>query len=737
MHGRDARDTTNVPARSMKEVRTLCPYCGVGCGMLAGGDGTRIKRIRGDPHHPANFGKLCPKGATLAQTVDVPNRLRYAMLRERRGEPLLAVSPGRAVAAAADRLNDILQKHGPQAIGFYLSGQLTTEAQYLFNKFAKAYLRTNHVDSNSRLCMSNAASGMTLSLGSDGPPTCYADIELADAFFFIGSNAAACHPITFERVQRRIERGRAECIVVDPRRTATAQAASLHLPIRPGTDLALLNGLLYLLHHWRKLDQAFIAANTEGWAELEAMLPEYPPDRVARICGIPAYHLVHAARIISESRRLITFWTMGINQSVTGTYSTNAIINLHLATGQIGRPGCGPFSLTGQPNAMGGRDVGYMSHLLPGQRQIANPEHRHQMEQLWGLRPQTIHPHAGYDAVRMFDALEPGELKALWIVGTNPAASMPNLGHVRAALRKAELVIVQDAYYPTETTGFADILFPAAVNLEQAGTFCNSERRVSLMEEAVKPPGEARPDWWWCKQVANVMGFQTGLGFKSAEEIFDEFARVTAGRPNDQSALSHAFLRQRGPQQWPFPALGQPSARRYEDGHFPTPSGRARFFARPFSGPQEIPDEQFPLLLTTGRVANQWHTRNKTGLISILNKLDPAPFVQIHPDDAAALGLREGQEVEVQSRRGSAHGPMRIDPAAPIGTVFMPMHWNDLWSQAASPNEATSDATDPISRQPALKYCAVVVRACCNARKLETELQPAPIADRQKPAPLA
>jgi sulfite reductase (NADPH) flavoprotein alpha-component len=695
----------------MKEVKTLCPYCGVGCGILATSDGARITKIRGDPAHPANFGKLCSKGGSVAATVDSSTRLRYAMTRENRESPLMAVSRGQAIQDVSQRLSAILQHHGPQAIAFYLSGQLTTESQYLFNKFAKGFLRTNHVDSNSRLCMSSAASGMTLSLGSDGPPTCYEDIESADTFFFIGSNAADCHPVTFARVQRRVEKGRAQCIVVDPRKTATAQASTLYLPIKPGTDLALLNGLLHLLHRWGRIDHAFISGSTEGWAELEAILPDYPPDKVAEICGLRAFDLVHAARVIAESRRLITFWTMGVNQSVTGTYTTNAIINLHLATGQIGKPGCGPFSLTGQPNAMGGRDVGYMSHLLPGQRQIANPEHRRQMEQSWGLRPGTIYPHAGFDAVEIFSALERGEIKAIWIVGSNPAASMPNLPRVRRALEAAELVIVQDAYYPTETTKYADVIFPAAVNLEQAGTFCNSERRVSLMEPVVPAPGDAMPDWWWCKQVAEAMNFPSGVWFKSAHEIFDEFARVTAGRPDDQSALSHEVLRKKGPQQWPYPALGQSAARRYEDGIFPTPTGRARFFARPHTPSAETPNQQFPLLLTTGRIATQWHTRTKTGLVPQLNKADPAPWLQMNPQDAAALGLANGQRVEIESRRGTARSILRIDPAAPVGTAFMPIHWNELWGEAASCNEVTIDATDPVSHQPALKYCAVVVRA--------------------------
>jgi sulfite reductase (NADPH) flavoprotein alpha-component len=694
----------------MAETKTLCPYCGVGCGILAKSDGERITKVRGDPAHPANFGRLCAKGATVAQTVSAHTRLSWAMMRESRSATRIAVPPTRAILHAARQLERIIQTHGPQAVAFYLSGQLTTESQYLFNKFAKGCLRTNHVDSNSRLCMSSAASGMTLSLGSDGPPTSYADIELADAFFFIGSNAADCHPVTFSRVQQRIRQARAECVVVDPRRTATAEAATLHLPIHPGTDLALLNGLMYLLHREGRLDANYIAANTEGWADVLAMLEDYPPDKVAKICGIRLFDLVHASRILGKARNLISFWTMGVNQSTAGTFTNNAIINLHLALGQIGRPGCGPFSLTGQPNAMGGRDVGYMSHLLPGQRQIANPEHRSQMEQLWGLPPGTIHPHAGYDAVALFDALDRGEIKAIWIVGTNPAASMPNLPRVKRALEQAELVIVQDAYLPTETAKFADVVFPAAVNFEQSGTFCNSERRVSLMEPVVPAPGDAQPDWWWARQVAVAMGFNRKTQFHSAAEIFDEFVRTTAGRPDDQSALTHELLRQRGPQQWPYPAQGKSSARRYEDGRFPTSTGRARFFARTYLPRDHAPDGRYPLLLTSGRVAGQWHTRTKTGLVASLNQLDPAPYVQMHPDDATALQLRHGQRVEISSRQGKAHSTLRINDAVPVGVVFMPMHWGDLWSESASPNEAITDATDPISRQPALKQCAVAVR---------------------------
>jgi anaerobic selenocysteine-containing dehydrogenase len=719
-----------------RDVKTLCPYCGVGCGLIASTDGRIVTKVRGDPRHPANHGKLCPKGSTVHQTVHVSTRLTTAMIRQRGGEvpfevgtpgaanrgsdgaspSLSAVAPHHAIRHVARELSRVVEAHGPESVGMYLSGQMTTESQYLASKFAKACLRTNHCDSNSRLCMSSAAAGMTLSLGSDAPPACYADIELADTFLFVGSNAAECHPVTFTRVRNRIDKHGARCVVVDPRKTATAQAAHVHLPIRPGSDLALLNGLLHLLASYDKLDPAFIASHTEGWAELERVLPEYPPERVARVCGLDVAQLVAAARMLAEAKSLLTFWTMGVNQSVLGTFTSNAIINLHLATGQIAKPGCGPFSLTGQPNAMGGRDVGYMSHQLPGQRLVADATHRAEMEAFWGLSAGHLRAHPGYDAVRMFDAAAAGEIKALWVIGTNPAASMPNLSAVRAGLERLELLIVQDAYHPTETSRYAHVLLPAAVNLEQAGTFTNSERCVTLMEQVVPPPGDARPDWWWVQQVANAMGFTRGMSFRGAADIFDEFARSTAGRPNDQSALHQKLLRDKGPQQWPYPALGQSQPRRYLDKTFPTPTGKARFLAREHVEMEDRPSRQFPLILTTGRVLNQWHTRTKTGLVPSLNKLDPAPYLQMHPDDAVAFELHEGQHVNVASRYGACNTFIRVDPEISPGVVFMPIHWNELWAHRASPNESTTPATDALSKQPALKAVAVTVTPAHSAK---------------------
>lgn len=697
-----------MPGLMRRDVKTVCPYCGVGCGMIATAVGDRIVRVRGDRDHPANFGRLCQKGATVAVTVHAPSRLHYPMLRSEDGE-LTIVSAETAIDQTARRLEKIIQCYGPGTVGFYLSGQLTTESQYLAAKFARACLRTNHVDSNSRLCMASAASGMSLSLGSDGPPTCYADIELADAFVFVGSNAAECHPVLFDRVRDRLRNRHTRCIVVDPRHTATAEVAHVHLAIRPGSDLVLMNGLLRMVRDAGKLDHAFIQSCTEGWDALNELLEQYGPKRVVDLCGISPDELNRAAQIIIENERMITFWTMGVNQTMQGTATSNAIINLHLATGRIGKPGCGPFSLTGQPNAMGGRDCGYMSHALPGQRLVADAAHRTQIEQLWGLPPGHLPSEPGYDAVRMFDALGSGELKAIWIIGTNPAASMPNLPRVRDALSKARLVIVQDAYHPTETTRFAHVILPAAVNFEQTGVFTNSERRVTLMEQVVAPPGQAKPDWWWIQAVARAMGFERRMSFTSAAEIFDEFARCTAGRPNDQSALHHELLRHKGPQPWPYPALGRPSQRRYVQGQFPTATGKARFWARPHEMLAEGTDGDFPLILTTGRLINHWHTRTKTGLVRQLNEQAGCASASMNPTDAQSLSLKDGQPVRVVSRRGQTRSILRCDTSIPPGIVFLPIHFNDLFAPGASPNEATTDSADPTSRQPALKYCAVRV----------------------------
>jgi len=604
-------------------------------------------------------------------------------------------------------------------VELYVSGQLSMEAQYLAGKLAKGFLRTNNIDSNSRLCMASAASGYKLSLGADGPPGSYQDIDRLDCALVIGANMAECHPILFLRLMDRKKRG-AKIIVVDPRRTATADKADLFLPIKPGTDLALLNGLLHLLEQAGHTDEQFVSQSTEGWAELKAMLPEYPPERVARLTGLREEDLRRAAQWIGEAPEFSTFWTMGLNQSTHGTWQTNAICNLHLAAGKICRPGSGPFSLTGQPNAMGGREVGYLSHTLPGQRSVSDAADRAAVEQIWGVPPGSIQPKPGPDAVEMFQKIEAGQVQVVWIIGTNPVASMPNRSRVIAALQRAEYVIVQDAFHPTETTRYADLLLPGALWAEAEGTMVNSERGVTLMPRAVAPPGDARADWQIIAQVAQHLGFGGHFNYASASEVFDEIRQTWNAKTGyDLRGMDYPKLRVAS-RQWPMPpdaergdAIRYVNPARTTAGAaritFPTPSGKARFFARPFLPPAEQPDAQFPFILTNGRVEHQWHTLTKTGKVARLNKLNPGAFLQIHPLDADQLGVLQGGLVRVASRRGFAIYPAQVTDRVRPGECFAPIHWNDQYGENLCVNATTTEARDEISLQPEFKFSAVAL----------------------------
>ena len=678
----------------------------------------RIAKVLGDREHPANAGRLCSKGISAAEPLYAADRAAFAQMRSRRASALEKVSLSAALAQVASRLRQIINEHGPDAVAFYVSGQLSMEGQYLASKLCKGFLGTNNIDSNSRLCMSSAASGYKLSLGADGPPGSYQDFDRLDCALVIGANMAECHPILFLRLLDRRKQG-ARLIVVDPRRTPTAEKADLFLQIRPGTDLALLNGLLHLLEQHGQIDPQFIARHTQGWEELQLLLKDYPPARVAELTGLSETDIRTAAKWIGESPEFTTFWTMGLNQSTHGTWQTNAICNLHLATGKICRPGSGPFSLTGQPNAMGGREVGYLSQSLPGQRAVSNAADRAEVEAIWGVRPGTIRPDPGLDAVALFHKMAAGEVKAVWIIGTNPVASMPNRQRVIAGLERAELVIVQDAYHPTETTAYADILLPGALWAEAEGTMVNSERSVTLMSPAVAPPGEAAADWWLLTQTARLMGFGEAFPYATAGEVFDEIRRTWNPKTGyDLRGISYAKLRQKS-RQWPC-APGQENGEpiRYlampiqnegepPDLKFPTESGRANLLARPYLPPAESPDAEYPFVLVTGRLAHQWHTMTKTGKVAALNRLNPGPYLEIHPEDAAALGLKNGTPVKVASRRGFAIYPAAITTGVLPGNCFAPFHWNDRFGENLAVNAVTSEACDAISLQPELKYAAV------------------------------
>ncbi|MGX1541645.1 molybdopterin-dependent oxidoreductase [Streptomyces adustus] len=705
--------------QSTSKVRTVCSYCGVGCGLVLdvgrGPDGRRaVLKASGDKEHPANFGRLCTKGATTADLLSAPGRLTTALVRADRGQEPEPAPVDAAIAETARRLRAIVDEHGPDAVALYVSGQMSLEAQYLANKLAKGYLRTNQIESNSRLCMASAGTGYKLSLGADGPPGSYRDLDLADVFLVIGSNMADCHPILFLRMMDRVKSAGAKLIVVDPRRTATAAKADLFLQVKPGTDLALLNGLLHLLHANGHTDPAFVAAYTEGWEAMPEFLADYPPATVAEITGIAEDDLREAARLIGEAGEWTSCWTMGLNQSTHGTWNTNALVNLHLATGAICRPGSGPFSLTGQPNAMGGREMGYMGPGLPGQRSVLVDADRAFVEELWELAPGTIRADGvGKGTVEMFRKMADGEIKACWIICTNPVASVANRRTVIEGLEAAEFVVTQDVFTDTETNAYADVVLPGALWTETEGVLINSERNLTLAQPAADPPGEATADWRIIAAVARAMGYEDAFSYTDAEQIFEEIKRAWNPQTGyDLRGVSYKRLRST-PVQWPAATADGPDRNpvRYvnEDGTltFPTASGRAVFHARPHLPPAELPDDDYPYLLNTGRLQHQWHTLTKTAKVAKLNKLDPGPFVEVHPEDAAALGIADGDSVEVASRRGRAVLPAVVTDRVLPGACFAPFHWNDLFGEYLSVNAVTSDAVDPLSFQPEFKVCAV------------------------------
>ncbi len=690
-----------------------------------------IARVSGDKLHPANFGRLCTKGATHAEMMAASEgRLTTALVRYDRDAEPVPTPVDDAVADAAARLKAIIERHGPDSVALYVSGQMSIEAQYLATKLAKGYLRTVHIESNSRLCMASAGTGFKQSLGADGPPGSYADFERTDLFFVIGSNMADCHPILYLRMADRLKAG-AKLIVVDPRRSATAEKADLFLQLDPGTDLALLNGILHLLVEGGAIDQRFIAEHTEGWEAMPEFLAGYPPARVAEITGLSEADIRAAAAMIAAAGEWMSCWTMGLNQSTHGTWNTNAICNLHLATGAICRPGSGPMSLTGQPNAMGGREMGYMGPGLPGQRSVLAADDRAFVEEQWGLPNGSIRSDVGPGTIAMFEQMAAGDIKACWIICTNPVATVANRATVIAALENAELVITQDAYRDTATNRYADIALPAALWAESDAVMVNSERNLTLLQQSVPPLGEARPDWELICDIAHHLGFGADFAFKSSEQVFDEIRRFhnpTTGY--DLRGITYDRLRDT-PVQWPCPPAGTDAdqdrhpIRYLNDGisqhlhtdadgttprlAFPTASRRAVFHPRPHMAPAEMPDDDHPFVLNTGRLQHQWHTMTKTGRVDKLNKLNSGPFVEIHPEDAGRSGITDGGRVEVTSRRGRVLLPAVVTDRVLPGNVWVPFHWNDTHGADLTVNALTSDAVDPDSLQPEFKVCAVAL----------------------------
>ncbi len=737
----------------MAETKSTCCYCGVGCGVVIEHEAGRIIGVKGDPAHPANFGRLCTKGATLHLSAAPDTLIARALhpeLRSSRDQARQQVSWDAALDTAADKFAAIIAEHGPDAVAIYGAGQLLTEDYYVFNKLMKGLIGSNNLDTNSRLCMSSAVAGYKLSLGADSPPCSYDDIAHTSALFITGSNTAFAHPITFRRVEdARKSNPDIKLVVIDPRRTDTAEAADLHLALLPGTDIALYNAMLHVMLWEGWINRDFIDAHTEGFDALKKTVREYTPAMAATICGLDKKQIEQAALIFATSKATMSMYCQGLNQFSFGTHNNSALINLHLATGQIGKPGAGPFSLTGQPNAMGGREVGGLSNLLSAHRDMANAEHRAEVAALWGV--DSVPEKPGKSAVELFKALKTGEIKAVWIACTNPAQSMPDQSLIHEALKNAEFVIVQEAFSQTETCAYADLLLPASTWGEKEGTVTNSERAITRVRAAVSAPGEARHDWAIVVDFARRLGTRLGKGdlaarmfpYAKPEEIWNEHRESTRGRDLDITGLSYTMLESVGPQQWPFPeGASQGKVRLYEDGVFPTPSGRARFVVTEYRITAESPSARYPLHLNTGRLRDQWHGMSRTGLVARLYSHESEPMVHMHRDDMERRQLAGGDLVKVKSKRGDAVLKVLQSDTLRPGQCFVPMHWGGNTMGGQGVNVLLPSDFDPYSKQPELKHAAVQVekysagKTLVAMRRTEMDadgtLQPNPLAVMEK-----
>ena len=590
---------------------------------------------RGDRAHPSSQGQVCIKGATVGETL-AGGRLSQPLYRPSLDDSFQPISWDNAFDLLVGRIRSSLASKGPEAIAMYGSGQFHTEDYYLAQKLFKGAIGSNNFDANSRLCMSSAVAGYTRSLGSDGPPCCYEDLDHCSVAFLIGTNTAECHPVLFQRLLKRKKKDPKglTIVVVDPRATETAKIADHHLAIAPGTDLLLLHGLARLILKDAGFNADFIDEATEGFAAFSQAVESWTPRRVAEACGITEKQLRAVARLWCRKPAVLSLWSMGVNQRREGTAVVSGLINLHLLTGQIGHAGAGPFSLTGQPNAMGGREAGGLAHLLPGYRLVTNAEHRAEVESAWGFRPGSIAAQPGFAAGEQVEAMERGELDLWWVAATNPLVSMPELDRLKAALRNCPLVVVSDAYADTETSHYAHLLLPAAQWSEKAGAMTNSERRITYCPAFRKPHGESRADWQVFAELGRRLGFEQQFSYDSAAEVYAEFAALSAGRLCDVSGLSHELLAKEGPQQWPFPSGSEPttaSKRLYSDHRFATPSRRARFMAEQPLGLAEPPCEAYPLVLTVGRYLGHWHTMTRTAKVERIQSMHAEPRLEVHP----------------------------------------------------------------------------------------------------------
>jgi assimilatory nitrate reductase catalytic subunit len=687
-----------------RPTRTTCPYCGVGCGVLARPDGLGGAGIEGDAEHPANFGRLCSKGSALGETLGLDDRLLYPEMGGAR------VSWDEALRAVTHGLRGVIARHGPEAVAFYLSGQLLTEDYYVANKLAKGFIGTPHVDTNSRLCMASSVAGHKRAFGADVVPQTYEDLELADLVVLVGSNAAWCHPVLYQRIQKvREERG-SQVVNIDPRRTATSQGVDMHLAIAPGTDSILWNGLLVWLSDHGALDEAYIAAHTEGFetALADAILQAPSIEAVAAATELPVADVERFFRLWAGAPRVVTCYSQGVNQSAQGTDKVNAIINCHLAAGRIGKPGAGPLSLTGQPNAMGGREVGGLANMLAAHMGFTDAE-RDIVGRFW--QAPNLVTGEGKKAVAMFEAIARGEIKALWVIGTNPAVSLPDADRARAALGNLELFIVSENVASNDTVNLAPIRLPAAAWGEKDGTVTNSERRISRQRAFLPLPGEARPNWWVLSEVAARLGWGAAFSYRTPADIFREHAALSGfenhgDRAFDISAwagISEPEYDALAPFHWPYPAGGKPVERMFAQGGFFGPSRKARFLATAPAALARATDASWPFLLNTGRIRDQWHTMTRTGKSPRLSTHIAEPYLELHPDDAAPLGLTENTLAKVETAYGMAVLRVRLSAGQYRGMAFAPIHWSAENSSAGRIGALVHPIVDPISGQPEAK----------------------------------
>lgn len=689
---------------------TICPYCGVGCGVLATVTETGVD-IAGDKQHPANFGRLCSKGSALGQTVDLDQRLLYPEVDGQRSDWDSALNK------VADGFSRIVKEHGPDSVAMYVSGQLLTEDYYAANKLMKGYIGTANIDTNSRLCMSSSVAGHKRAFGSDTVPCSYEDLERAKLIVLVGSNTAWCHPVLYQRIaQAKKDNSDLQVIVIDPRKTATCDIADMHLPLLPGTDAVLFNGLLAHLDSAGETNELFVSNYTEGHAEALAQAKASAPtvESVAEQCGLPLADVAEFYRLFARTERVITVYSQGVNQSSSGTDKVNAIINCHLLSGRIGRTGMGPFSFTGQPNAMGGREVGGLANMLAAHMDIDNPDHRQLVQGFW--QSPVIADHQGLKAVDLFNAIDEGKVKAVWIMATNPVVSLPDADRVKAALEKCKLVVVSDVMSKTDTTVLADVLLPALAWGEKDGTVTNSERRISRQRAFLSAPGEAKADWWAISEVAKRMGFADGFSYESAVDVFREHAALSGEKNNGQrdfdiaelSSVSNADYDELKPIQWPI-IDGKGTKRMFSDGRYFTSSGKARLLPIEPRPPQNSTSDDFPFTLNTGRVRDQWHTMTRTGKASRLSEHSPEPYVELHPYDAKDANVKEGALARVFSQWGEVIVRVRVSEDQQRGSVFIPMHWNDQFASQARVDALVNPVVDPVSGQPELKQTPVRV----------------------------